>query len=74
MTKSEFNKKFKIAFKNETDKYFTEPYIKQIVEPYVDKNGKIPLDSIPAFALVESTMLMGEILNSVLENVLEFDD
>lgn len=74
MTKSEFNKKFKIALKNETDKYFTEPYINQIVEPYIDKNGKIPPDSIAAFALIESTMLMGKILNSVLENVLEFDD
>lgn len=73
MTKSELHKTIADAFTLELKKITSET-LKENLHEFSDESGQVSPANMLAFALIKSCELSQNALESVLANVLEFDD
>lgn len=75
MTKHALNEILNSAYVDALKQYTDPAKLKEILSSYGDSDtGKISTDELALFVLMESIKINREILKSVLESVLEFDD
>lgn len=75
MTKHMLNEMLDAAYADALKKYTDPTKLKEILSSYSDSDaGIISTNELALFALMESVNINRDILKSVLESVLEFDD
>lgn len=73
MTQEKFEQKFDAIYNNALKKLANTDVLKEKLKEYTDENGKISTESSTVFAFLESINFNREVLKSVLEEILEFD-
>lgn len=74
MTKKEFEQKFNTVYDIAFSKLANAETLKEKLKDFSDENGKISSEDCTVFALIESINFNREILKSVFEEILEFDE